>query len=77
MNDIVLPELGEGITDATVACWHVEPGTEVQQDEDIVEVVTDKASFNIPSPMAGIIQEICVGPGEKVEVGSVLARVKR
>ncbi len=77
MSDIVLPELGEGIKEATIACWHVELGARVQEDDDIVEVVTDKASFNIPSPVAGILQEICVGPGETAEVGSVLARVKQ
>ncbi len=76
MSDIILPELGEGIGEATVACWHMSIGDKVEQDDDIVEVVTDKASFNIPSPAAGIIKEICVDPGVTVQIGSVLARIE-
>ncbi|HSA31591.1 MAG TPA: hypothetical protein P5160_07310 [Candidatus Omnitrophota bacterium] len=75
MNELVLPELGEGIKEATVVCWHVKAGSRVEKDEDIVEVVTDKASFNIPSPFSGTIKKICIDPGETVPIGCVLAHV--
>ncbi len=73
MKPVVLPELGEGIKTATVACWHVKVGQQVEADEDIVEVVTDKATFNVPAPENGMIQKILVPEGQEVSIGSVLA----
>lgn len=73
MADIVLQELGEGIEKATIACWHKNVGEEVAADEDVVEVVTDKASFNIPSIDKGTIREIKFKEGEEAKVGDTLA----
>jgi pyruvate/2-oxoglutarate dehydrogenase complex dihydrolipoamide acyltransferase (E2) component len=74
-REIRLPELGDGITSAVVACWHCKVGDRVNPDEDVVEVVTDKASFNISAEMRGTIDAILVPEGQEAKVGDVLARV--
>lgn len=76
MKEIILPELGEGIAQATVAYWHCAEGTRVRKDDDVVEVVTDKAVFNIPAGIDGVLKEICVQAGQNASVGSPLARVE-
>ncbi len=73
MNNIVLPELGEGITKATVAFWHFKSGDFVQEGDDVVELVTDKATFNVAAEVAGRIQKIQVNEGEEAKIGAVLA----
>jgi pyruvate/2-oxoglutarate dehydrogenase complex dihydrolipoamide acyltransferase (E2) component len=73
MNKVILPELGEGIQKATVACWHFKVGDKVSQDDDIVEVVTDKASFNIPAGQAGQVTQIFIEEGREAKVGETLA----
>lgn len=76
MVNVVLPELGEGITQATVACFHLKPGDPVRKDDDVVEVVTDKATFNVPSTAEGLINETFCTEGDLVPVGTVLFTVK-
>lgn len=73
MLEIKLPELGEGIKTAMVAYWHCSEGDRVCWDDDIAEVVTDKATFNIPAGVNGVIKEICVQIGEEADVGSAIA----
>ena len=75
MSDITLPALGESVTEGTVTRWLKAVGDTVAVDEPIVEISTDKVDTEIPSPVAGVIQEILVGEDETVEVGAVLARV--
>ncbi len=75
MTDIILPELGEGIDRAVVAHWHYAIGDHVEADDDIVEVATDKAIFNIPAGVSGRLKEICVPMGQEVCVGRALARL--
>ena len=75
MTDIILPELGEGVTKATVACWHVKPGEAVEAGQDVVEVVTDKASFNVEAPAAGRLTAILVPEGRDGKVGSALGTI--
>lgn len=76
MGHVLLPELGEGIEKATVACWHAAVGSRVSQDDDIVEVVTDKATFNVPAGIAGIVREIRVPAGGDATIGEVLAVIE-
>ncbi len=76
MSDIILPELGEGIDKATVALWHVKPGQTVQAGQEIVEVVTDKATFNIEAPAAGCLKSISIAEGQETKVGSVLGTIE-
>lgn len=73
MNELKLPELGEGIEKAVVACWHVKQGDQVNQDDDILEVVTDKATFNVPAHKAGVVAKICVKEGDDAIVGETVA----
>jgi 2-oxoglutarate dehydrogenase E2 component (dihydrolipoamide succinyltransferase) len=73
MTKLVLPELGEGITKATVSFWFVKDGDRIKEKDDLVELTTDKATFNLPSPCSGIISEIIYHEGDSVEVGQALA----
>ena len=74
-TDVPLPALGESVTEGTVTRWLKEVGDEVAVDEPLLEVSTDKVDTEIPSPVAGTLQEILVQEDETVEVGAVLARV--
>lgn len=76
MSFVTLPELGEGIEKATVACWHYKVGDRVNDDDDVVEVVTDKATFNIPAGASGTLREILVRDGQEVRVGEVLGEIQ-
>ena len=71
--EIRLPELGEGIADAVIATWNYKEGDTITDEDDIAEVVTDKAVFNIPSDNNGTIFEISAKEGEKVKIGEVIA----
>lgn len=74
-QDIVLPSLGESITEGTVTRWLKSVGDRVEVDEALLEVSTDKVDTEVPSPIAGVLQEILVQEDETVEVGAVLARI--
>lgn len=73
--DIVVPNLGESITEGTVASWLKAVGDEVAVDEGLCEVETDKVTAELPSPVAGVVTEIVVAEDTDVEVGQVVARV--
>lgn len=73
MVKVVLPELGEGITKATLSYWFFKDGERVKEKDDLVELATDKATFNLPSPCSGIVSEIMYSEGDTVGVGQVLA----
>ncbi|MET7702692.1 2-oxoglutarate dehydrogenase, E2 component, dihydrolipoamide succinyltransferase [Streptomyces sp. NPDC005485] len=72
-TDVVLPALGESVTEGTVTRWLKEVGEEVAEDEPLLEVSTDKVDTEIPSPTAGVLLEIVVGEDETAEVGARLA----
>jgi 2-oxoglutarate dehydrogenase E2 component (dihydrolipoamide succinyltransferase) len=74
--DILVPDLGESITEGTVATWLKEPGDPVAADEPLLELETDKATLEIPAPTAGVLSEILVQEGEDVEVGALLGRIE-
>ena len=73
MIKVVLPELGEGISKVTVSYWFAKNGERVKDKDDLVELTTDKATFNLPSPCTGVISEIMYSEGDTVEVGQILA----
>ena len=75
MSEVVLPALGESVTEGTVTRWLKKVGDSVAIDEPLVEVSTDKVDTEIPSPFAGILQQIMVQEDETVAVGAVLAIV--
>jgi pyruvate dehydrogenase E2 component (dihydrolipoamide acetyltransferase) len=70
-----LPDLGEGLTEGEVARWLVTEGQEVVEDDPLVEIQTDKATVEIPSPAAGVVSRIFVAEGEVVPVGTVLVSI--
>ena len=76
MINVVVPELGEGITKATIACWHAKAGEQVSQGDDLVELVTDKAVFNVSADTSGILKEIYYAQGQEVSIGTNLARIE-
>ena len=76
MTKVVLPELGNGIDKATVSFWFFKEGDTVKEKQDLVELTTDKAAFNLPSPCSGIIAEIFFNEGDSVRVGEVLALIQ-
>jgi 2-oxoisovalerate dehydrogenase E2 component (dihydrolipoyl transacylase) len=69
-----LPDLGEGAAEAEIAAWHVAVGDTVAEDQPLVDVLTDKATIEIPSPVAGTVVSLYGEPGEKRAVGSDLVR---
>jgi len=72
--EMVLPDLGEDAGDeAEVSFWYVEVGDEVEEGQDMVEMVTDKAAFTVPAPASGTVKELRVQEGDKVKVGDVMA----
>ncbi|MEV0964918.1 2-oxoglutarate dehydrogenase, E2 component, dihydrolipoamide succinyltransferase [Streptomyces sp. NPDC049910] len=72
-TDVVLPALGESVTEGTVTRWLKEVGEEVAEDEPLLEVSTDKVDTEIPAPTSGVLLEIVVGEDETAEVGAKLA----
>src|SRR2546428_2853337 len=68
----VLPDLGEGLTEAEIVKVLVQEGDRVQEDAPLLEVETDKATVEIPSPVTGRVAKIHVQPGQTVKVGAVL-----
>ena len=74
---ILVPELGESITEATLAKWLKNKGDSINADEPIVELETDKVNLEVPSPITGVVSEINFKNGDTVEVGSVLGIVSQ
>lgn len=73
--EVVMPQMGESITEGTVSKWLKQVGDQVEKDEPLLEISTDKVDAEVPSPAAGTLLEIRVNEGETVEVGSVVATV--
>ena len=76
MINITLPPLAEGVEKASVSYWFKHPGDTVKLGEELVELVTDKAAFSMPSPAAGKIKELLVSEGDSVNVGQVIATIE-
>ena len=74
-EEILVPVLGESITEATVSKWLKNEGDNVEADEPIVELETDKVNLEVPSPISGILTKINSKDGSVVEVGSLLGSV--
>ncbi|PZO59837.1 MAG: dihydrolipoamide succinyltransferase, partial [Leifsonia xyli] len=74
-ESVSLPALGESVTEGTVTRWLKNVGDRVEVDEPLLEVSTDKVDTEIPSPVAGVIEEILVQEDETVEVGTALVKI--
>ncbi len=71
--EIVMPKMGESVSEGTIIKWHKKEGDKVERDEIIFEISTDKVDTEIPSPADGVLQQIKVPEGDTVEVGTVVA----
>src|SRR3974390_1190295 len=74
-TEILVPTLGESVTEATVGKWFKKPGDTVKADEALAELETDKVTLEVNAPAAGVISEIAVKEGETVAVGAVLGSI--
>src|SRR4051812_17577843 len=74
-ESVNLPALGESVTEGTVTRWLKQVGDRVEVDEPLLEVSTDKVDTEIPSPIAGVIEEILVAEDETAEDGAPLVRI--
>src|ERR1700759_1653605 len=72
-TEVVMPQMGESITEGTITKWLKKPGDTVQRDEPIFEISTDKVDAEIPSPVAGVLTEIKVAEGSTVTINTVVA----
>ncbi|HEY0216074.1 MAG TPA: biotin/lipoyl-containing protein, partial [Cellulomonas sp.] len=72
-DNVQLPALGESVTEGTVTRWLKNVGDRVEVDEPLLEISTDKVDTEVPSPFAGVLEQILVAEDETAEVGAVLA----
>src|SRR5262245_45721994 len=70
--DFHLPELGEGVYEAELVEWRVQPGDTVKRGQELAEVVTDKASMPLPAPFFGRVTELRAAPGDMLKIGEVI-----
>jgi len=73
--DFKLPDIGEGVHEGEIVKWLVKTGEALEADQPMVEVMTDKATVEIPSPVAGTVSELLVNEGQTIEVGKVIIRI--
>src|ERR671918_3157861 len=71
--DVVMPQMGVSVSEGTITRWLKQEGEQVEADEPLLEVSTDKVDTEIPSPAAGVLTKILVAEDETVEVGAELA----
>src|SRR3954470_24451311 len=76
MFEFRMPDIGEGVVEGEVVKWHVKTGDNVLEDQPMVEVMTDKATVEIPSPKAGVVKEIRALEGKTCAVGSVMVVIE-
>lgn len=73
MTSITMPQLGESVAEGTIGKWLKAPGDRIERDEPLVEVITDKVTAEIPSPVSGIVERLMVEEGQTVPVGREIA----
>ncbi len=76
MSDVKVPSVGESISEVFIGTWLKQPGDQVEKDEPLVEVETDKATLEVPATDAGVLSEILKQEGDAAEVGEVIARIE-
>lgn len=75
MSEVLMPQMGESIVEGTVTKWLKQVGDKVERDEPLFEITTDKVDSEVPSPEAGVLEEILVQEGETVEINTVVAKI--
>ena len=76
MHEFKLPEIGEGVVEGEIVQWLKQPGERVVANEPLVEVMTDKATVEIPSPTTGTVQALKAGEGDICPVGDLIALIE-
>src|SRR5882757_1877346 len=76
MADILVPTLGESVSEATIGKWFKKPGDAVAVDEPLVELETDKVTIEVPAPAAGVLSDVAAKDGDTVAVGALLGQIK-
>src|SRR3954471_14126847 len=73
---IKMPDIGEGIAEVELVEWRIQPGETVKEDQIVADVMTDKATVEIPSPVSGTVLELGGQPGQLMAVGAELVRIE-
>ncbi|TRZ53292.1 MAG: biotin/lipoyl-binding protein [Dehalococcoidia bacterium] len=76
MAEVRLPELAEGVDKAVVSFWHKDIGETVLKEDDLVEMLTDKATFNVPAPVSGRLSSKNAEEGQEIKVGDIMAYIE-
>src|SRR5688572_2818002 len=71
-----LPDIGEGIAEAEIVAWHVKVGDRIEEDQQLADMMTDKATVEMESPVAGTLVEVAGEVGDQIPIGSVLAVIE-
>ena len=71
-----LPDIGEGIAEAEVVAWHVKVGDRVEEDQQLADMMTDKATVEMESPVAGTVTKLAGEVGDQIAIGSVLVEIE-
>ena len=74
--EVVMPQLGESLTEGTIVKWHKKPGDKVRKDETLLEISTDKVDSEIPSPATGIVTKLLFEEQKTVSVRTVIAEIE-
>ena len=72
-----LPDIGEGIAEAEIVAWHVKVGDRVEEDGKIADVMTDKATVEMESPVSGVVLSVAGAEGDMIAIGSPLVVIER
>src|SRR4030095_7314868 len=72
-----LPDIGEGIAEAEIVAWHVKVGDKVEEDQQLADMMTDKATVEMESPVAGVVKSLAGEVGDQIASGSGLIETKR
>ena len=71
-----MPDIGEGIAEAEIVAWHVKPGDRIEEDQEFVDMMTDKATVPLESPVTGTVLEVAGEVGDMVAIGSALVVIE-
>src|SRR4051795_7290899 len=73
--EVVMPQMGVSVSEGTITRWLKQEGEQIEADEPLLEISTDKVDTEVPSPASGVVTQIFVQEGETVEVGTKLAQI--
>src|SRR4028119_1435058 len=71
-----LPDIGEGIAEAEIVAWHIKVGDRVEEDQQLADMMTDKATLEMESPVAGTVVKLAGEVGDQVAIGSILVEIE-